>query len=109
MHHRAWPIAHIVALPQLLISEEFESCITRLVQDLDKFSGASGRKALYAHFDLSSLYILSHGARSKGVALAGTLSGVAGAASGPVAPIVAPTVFAATFFAHWVYETYQTT
>lgn len=79
------------------------------MQDLDKFSSASGRKALYAYFDVSSLYILSHGVRSKGVALAGTLSGVAGAVSGPVAPIVAPTVFAATFFAHWVYDTYTTT
>ncbi|KAK7464166.1 hypothetical protein VKT23_006332 [Stygiomarasmius scandens] len=78
---------------KFLLSEEFESSITQLV-------GGSVKSG-----DLSAAG--KH--MSKSIGLAGSLAGVGGAAAGPLAPIVAPAVFAGVLFAHWAYETYKST
>jgi len=78
---------------QLLLSGDFESAITQLIESFQKSSDMSDARKRF----------------SKGIGLAGTVAGVAGAIAAPVAPIVVPTVFVGMLFAHWVHDIYTST
>ncbi|KAE9389866.1 hypothetical protein BT96DRAFT_1024864 [Gymnopus androsaceus JB14] len=77
----------------LLLSGDFESAVTQLIESFQKSSDISDARK---HF-------------SKGIGLAGTVAGVAGAVATPVAPIVVPAVFVGMLFAHWVHDIYTST